>query len=439
MRRSTFWLLLATGFILRIFAWWLLPSPLTDDAGHYQQIALNLLEEGRFFGSEGLAFRPPLQPFFIFLIYGVFGENLLAVVLMQIFVSLLTAVLIRRIVSFVADEKTGKMAFVLALFSFDLSLFASLLMSETIFIFLIALGFWALVSFHKQSKRIFFLIAAGLSWGLSVLARPVIFPVLVFLSVYFGRRKVLGRGKRQLVFWLLMLIPVLVWSIRNTIIFQQPAFISTNGGLNFYIGNNPYSQGSYDKNTEQVLFIFSDQSEMEKNRLYFQKGIEFISTHPQKTLVNIFRKSFYLLATFGGSAEGLIIREFEQGSFGLKNISRVFFGIGQLISYWLILVAAIYFVVSPLGGMKKQGKRKNLWLKSFLIFAVGYVVLLLPFFTFPRFRIPLLLPLIIFGSLGIQKVLVKVNLERLRWTFLIFGLLTIRDWLKLIKFLGRIV
>jgi len=431
VRRSTFWLLLAMGFILRIFAWQLLPSPLADDAGHYHQIALNLLEKGRFFGSEGLAFRPPLQPFFIFLIYRVFGKNLLAVVLTQIFLSLLTAVLIKKIVSFIADEKTGKIAFILALFSFDLSLFASLLMSETIFIFLIAFGFWALINFYKQPKKIFFLVAAGLSWGLSVLARPVVLPVLVLLSVYLGRRKVLGKGKRQLVFWFLMLIPVLAWSIRNTIIFQQPAFISTNGGLNFYVGNNPYSQGSYDKNTEQILFIFSDQSEMEKNKLYFQEGIKFILGQPQKTLINIFRKPFYLLATFGGSAEGLIIREFKQGG--------VLFGVGQLVSYWLVLIAAIYFMVPPLSGTKKQGERKNLWLKSFSIFAIGYVTLLLPFFTFPRFRIPLLLPLIIFGSLGIRKVLTKANFGGLGRTFLIFGLLTIRDWLKLIRFLSKIV
>lgn len=415
------------GLILRLLSWWLLPLTLAEDASCYHEIALNLLEKGKFFGSEGIAYRPPLQPFFIFFIYKIFGQKIFLVSLIQIVLSLLSAVLIWQITAAVFDRKAGIMALVLSLFSFDLALFAPVLMSETLVVFLLILGFWGLVRFNLSPKERVFLLVSGLSWGMAVLAKPVFFPV--FLLIFFCIKKEKVFTDRQFLFFLCLpfILPAFLWSARNLFVFQKPVFISTNSGLNFYIGNNPYSRGTYDKNTEKILFLFSDKSEIERNDLYFKEGIKFILSNPQKALANVLRKPFYLMATFGGSAEGLMVREFEFGEWSFKNLLRGVFGSGQLVSYWLVLLSSLYFLATSFAIIKH-----NFWLRIFLLFMAGYIFFLLPFFTFPRFRIPLLPFLIILGSFGIRSFLIKPDFKKLGFAIIIFCCLTIRDWLKIV-------
>ncbi len=40
------------------------------------------------------------------------------------------------------------------------------------------------------------------------------------------------------------MVIVLPWCIRNTLLFGRPTFISTNGGVTFWNGNNPFTTGS---------------------------------------------------------------------------------------------------------------------------------------------------------------------------------------------------
>lgn len=423
MKKPFFWWCLAGGLFLRLLAWWLLPSVLADDAAYYQQIGINLLREGRYFGSEGLAFRPPLQPFFIFLIYYFGGISVWLVSLIQIGLSLLTAVLIGQLASLLFNQKVGGLALILAALSFDLSLFAPLLMSESLVIFLIVFGFWALV------KERHFL--SGSAWGLGVLGKPLLLPVFLVVSFGTKKRKVFENRKIGFIFCLLLILPALGWSVRNWLVFQKPVFISTNGGLNFYIGNNPYSRGSYDQNTKKALSLFPARSETKENELYFQEGIKFVKRKPLKAISNLVRKPFYLLATFGGSAEGLIIRKVERGSFGATNIMRLFFGAGQLFTYWLVLLGAIYFWLTS-----KKFKQE---VRLVLVFVFGYFISLLPFFTFPRFRLPLLPFLIILAGAGIVNFFKKPNPNKLKLALFVFVLLTIRDGLKLVKFVFRLV
>jgi len=394
MKRSTFWLVLAAGLVLRIFAWQLLPSVLLDDGLNYHEIVLNLLEKGKYYNSEGLAYRPPLQPVLIFLIYKLFGEKLFLVSFFQILLSLATAVLVWKI-------SKSNLAFAFAALSFDLALFAPLLMAETLALFLLVLGFY----FLKTAKVGF----AGLSWGMVVLAKPILFPI--FLIILFSKE-----NKKMAL--LLFLLPIFLWCFRNYSVFRKPVFVSTNGGLNFYIGNNPYSKGTYDKNSERALFLFESHSEIEKNSRYFREGLKFIKFHPQETLLNLVRKPFYLLATFGGSAEGILVRE-----------GNWFFGVGQLVSYWLILWGAIYYFLSDFSKIDKD----------ILLFIIGYIFSLLPFFTFPRFRIILLPFLAILAGLGMKNFFREPKPGKMGLAGLILCLLTVRDWFKIIRFGLKII
>ncbi len=412
--------LLILGIVLRLLVLWLLPSSLADDAIAYKEIALNLVREEKFYNSEGLAYRPPLQSFFMATAYKIFGINDLWPSLIQVSLSVLTAFLIFKITN-QYSKKDAPLAFILTVLSFDLILFSPLLMVETLFLFLIVFGFWLIFS-----KRTNFQLA-GFIWGLSVLAKPTFLPLWLCLMICLLKKQ---EAKTSL--WVkavfLLLLPPLLWSTRNYLTLKKPVFVSTNGGLNLYIGSNPYSLGTYDKETEKILFLFEDKSETEKNSLYLKAAKDFMVNNPLRFLANLLRKPFYLMATFGGSAEGLVVRAIKTGDRGARNLLRIAFSFGQLISYWLTLGFGLYFMIFNFGKI-----RRSRLLSSVLFFAVGYVLLLLPFFTFPRFRIPLLFPLIVFASLGIRDFLKKGNHRKLALSFSFLVLLTIRDWFKIGK------
>lgn len=418
--------LLFGGIVLRLFAWRLLPSVLIEDAGNYNEIAINLLNTGRYYGSEGLAFRPPLQSFFIFLVYKIFGVNSIFASAAQVLVSSLTAILVWKITKFFFGERTGLMAFFLSVFSFDLALFAPLLMSETFFTFLLVAGFWFLAITTKTNRPLLFYLTA-LVFGISTLAKPTVLPVFILILILFWRKVFFKQWLVITIALFLVLLPVLLWSWRNFSIFKQPIFVATNGGINFYIGNNPDATGSYDKNTEKLLTKFEGKTEIDKNNSYFREGLAFISVNPIKTLINVVKKPFYLLATFGGSAEGLIVRK--------KSFFDLAYGLVQVLSYWLVLFGSIYFFF--IGG-KKLDKKVKLLVLLMLFFCIGYIVSLLPFFTFPRFRIPLLPLLIIFGSFGLDALMKKINFRKLILTIIVFTLLIVRDWSKILFFLIKL-
>jgi len=458
------------GIALRLVALWLLPNLLTEDAGSYFSIADNLSKTGHYFNSEGLAYRPPLEPLFIYLMLKIFGSSLYMLSVCQIVISIVTAVMIGKIArGFFLKEPQGELPMILALLSFDLSLFAPLLMSETIYIFLVIMGFWLLSAVRdKKIGSIRVLAAAAfLSWGLAVLGKPSTLIVFCALAAYLLYKKLtaLNFGNSWWIF-LILVFPSMFWSARNWIVFHRFVYVSSNGGVNLYIGNNPYSSGSYDKDTEKITNLYANYSEVEKDSLYRREAMRYISQHPLKTIQNIARKPFYLMATFGGSAEGAIIRGAKESNLGLYRFGRIIFGIGQLATYWLVLFGTIYYlavgrekndilrglksVVSPRrmplpSSIHLRLKHRSIlevsnkddgWFQILMLFLVFYILSLLPFFTFPRFRIPMLPFLIIIGSLGIKKFQGPIDRKKIILATAIFVLLTARDWLKMFAFLS---
>jgi len=465
MKKQTFLLLVVLGLILRFTAFWLMPSNLAEDAGNYHEIAVNLIKTGKYVGSEGLAYRPPLQPIFLAGIYKTLGVNPAIASIVQIVLSLLTAVMIGEIsyevrsISYELKKKKDNryeiwdkeikegekfrgidwLAVGLALFSFDLALFSPLLMSETLFIFLTVLGFWFLLKDYSlfpasPAGGTIHYSLAFLCFGLSVLVKPMILPALLIVVFLILKKRFKQNYLLFIIYYLLFIAPSVLWSVRNTLIFKRPVFISTNSGWNFYVGNNIYSKGTYDKETEKGIELTKNMSELEKNNFYQREGLKFVKEHPDKALLNVIRKPFYLFAAFGGSAEGLIVRSYEKGNYSFKNLAKLFFGVGQILSYYLILFGAIYFFVSK--NKHKKFIRHSLFMVHYSLF---YILALLPFFTFPRFRIPLLPFMIIFASQGIRNFFQekkKFN-RRFLFSFFLFVILIIRDIWKIILFVQR--
>lgn len=410
--------ILLMGFGLRLMAWWLVDNSFVDDGASYWQIAQNIIFMGKYFGSEGVFFRPPFYPVFL----SSFLNNSSLAIFAQIILSLLTACLIYKILWRLSSPKKAIIAFALYCLSFEVSLFSVIMMSETLLLFLIVFGFFLQLS--SKSKYIYL---SSIVWGLAVLTRPiVILPLATVLIMGLTNKKgiAIASTRSRIALLVLFLLLPFFWSLKVSVKAGAPTFISTNGGLNLYIAHNPSSTGSYDQETEKVLHVFKELNEFERNKQYKDKAIEYLKTHPWQTLLTTVKKPFFLFASFGGSAEGVIIRSIGR-DFDLRNLVKIAYSSLHLITYWLVLFLGIYHLLFK--RMKE--------FRPFYLFCLVYIISLLFFFTFPRFRLPLTPFLVIFASNTIIN-LRKPDLKKLTKTAIIFCVLIIRDLNKIFDFLN---
>jgi len=195
---------------------------------------------------EGPFFRAPLYPWFLGLLLKVFGDGLLAPRIVQAGLGALTTGLTFAIGRRAFDFRVGLVAALLVAVNWVLIYFDGELLIPTLAIPLnlgalhVSLG----LAQDPSRKRA---TVAGLLWGVAALARP---NVLLFLPLLFGwlllRRDAEGRRPwaSALCLTLGALAPILPITAYNRIAGQDWVLVSSQAGVNLWIGNNPQSDGS---------------------------------------------------------------------------------------------------------------------------------------------------------------------------------------------------
>jgi hypothetical protein len=232
-------------------------SPLFDtptmDAEYHDQWAQSILKGEDYIG--GVFFRAPFYPYFLALTYKVFGQNYLMVRLIQFIIGSLNCVLIYFLGRKVINRRTGIIAGVIASFYGVLIYFDGELQLPVMEVFLDLLFLLTFIRARKKPS-VKKWILCGVFLGLSALVRPNILLVGVALLLWILIRST-GNGEAGfLKIWhsksliyagclalgaILMILPV---TLRNYVKGHDFVLISSQGGMNFYIGNNPQSDGS---------------------------------------------------------------------------------------------------------------------------------------------------------------------------------------------------
>jgi 4-amino-4-deoxy-L-arabinose transferase-like glycosyltransferase len=245
--RRLLFALLALALVLRLGHWWAVRKApffgqLVMDSQEYDRWARQIAA-GDWLGSE-VFFQAPLYPYLLALLYRLSGPHLDAVYLFQIALAVAGIYALYRAGREVAGEEVGLAAAGLAAIYGPFLFYDVQLLKESPAVAVTAFLLWALAAARARPSFGRWLGAGVLAGGLALLRENalLIVPFLALLAWRYPRRQFLRDGGALLLGTVLALAPV---ALRNAWIGGEPLPTTSQGGVNFYIGNNAQADGTY--------------------------------------------------------------------------------------------------------------------------------------------------------------------------------------------------
>lgn len=366
--------------------------------------------------ADDVYFRGPLYPYLLAFLYKISGSSIGFAVLFQHILGTFTSGLIYLLARELFSRRVALLAGLLAGLYWPFVYFEGDLLIVTTILFLNTLAF--LLFFASVRKNnLPLLITSGIVLGLSSIARPSVLIVLpaLPLALYLTRRPRsrggLGWMGRTAVIFASILVVVAPVMIRNWVVGRSIVPIAASGGVNFYIGNNPFSDGStaivpgtradwwggyYD------AIAIAERDEGRKLKLaevsdyFFRRGAAWIEAHPGDAMSHFGKK----LRIFWSGPERAN-NKFLYFFWALAGMKYV-----PLPGFWLIAPFAL------LGGVLQWHRRRKLSL--LYLFIALYMIGVVAFFVNARFRLPVVPFLIIFAAYAVHYLIAVYNKKDFR-------------------------
>ncbi|HKP52868.1 MAG TPA: hypothetical protein VJ183_09465 [Chloroflexia bacterium] len=415
-RDPVLWSLIIGGLILRVTYNLVLHSGydptstfIIDEREYFG--AAHMLAEGRGFSffDTALWIRPPL---YVVMLAGVMrfaGTSYLPVLLLQSLLSAATLLSLGWLAWRVAGRGPARWAVGLGALFLPFTLFAGLLLSETLFTLLLAVTLVALLRAREAlsgglSKSLPWLVASGILLGLSALTRATAlgFLPLAALWLAFPAWKNLGlsSGVAQAKLgqegsWIRMrilaaslmvsacLVTLIPWTVRNYVAYGKFVAIDTTGGYNLWLA----SVGVRDEERLQADYR-AIPNQADRQAYAYGRAWENISADPMGFLGKGLKESLDLWKPQFGSEERQV-RAYTLGRVpGWHLLSLLFFDdFLYVVILCLSVVGLALASPHPLKGL--TGLWVLLWvLISFIFFAVT------------RFRLPIVAALLPWAGIG---------------------------------------
>jgi 4-amino-4-deoxy-L-arabinose transferase-like glycosyltransferase len=259
------------------------PSVMWLDAREFEAIARSLLEHG----SYGLqTARPPGYPTFIAAVYAVFGKQLLTLRIVEALLSTLATILIGLIGARAFGRTAGLISAAFAALHPVLAFLPSTQFSENLLVFMIVLALGAALEAQRRDG-LWRWAVAGAGWGIALLIRPNAASMLpgLALGLALARRRA-GRDwlRPALVCGATLALTLAPWIVRNHRVHGEWFFVSTGGGRQFWLGNNPRADADtrtslwFDPEMQQIINHLP--SERARERYLYGEGMKFVRANP---------------------------------------------------------------------------------------------------------------------------------------------------------------
>lgn len=361
-------------------------------------------------------FRPPGYPYLLALLYTVGGPGFIFPRLVQMGFGLLSALLAFRIARprlgpLVALLWAGMMATYPVFIYFEAEF-----QEPAIFICLLLLLLGQLLAWGERPSWLRALLS-GVLLGLAGLIRPNALLLLPAAALWMLRT---GSPRRWRMAGALLLaagLAILPATLRNWAVAHEFVPISTNGGINLFIGNNQSAQGLVVANTEvgtlDTCYDWPDivrnlsrklgrpVTHAEASRWFQEQAIAFMSSHPATTAGLLLRKAALFLGPLEPQDNKIL-----QGERTLYTILRVSpWSFPLVLSLGLSGIALwVYRARSREAAGAAPGDRGHALLRLSLLFAVTWILSFLPFAVTARYRAPLVPLLLLFAAMFLTSV-----------------------------------
>ncbi len=369
---------------------------------------------GNFWGDEAY-FRGPLYPYMLALFLKIGAGSIFVARLFQTFVAAGSAVLVFLIGSRLLNRTVGIIAALAYALYGTLMFYEAMLLIPVIFLFLNLLCIYLMLLFKEQYDLKKWL-TAGFILGLAAIARPNILLIAPFflIWIYFGFKEIKTLKKRLLipaVYFIGILIPVFSVTLRNYIVTDEFILISSQGGVNFYIGNNPETEGltmlmpeiDLDESLPWTEFTEATREAAEQeaghpltageeSSFWTKKTLRFIGGNPLTFVSITFKKLVYFLVGFENSDQTDIYQ------------ARTFSGLYSLLLWKNVIYFPFGFILplAAVGAVALWPKRKEL--AVLYIFIIGYIPTVILFLVTARHRLPVIPFMLIFAAAGVLAI-----------------------------------
>lgn len=397
--------LLALAFALRLAHFWAVRDEpffawLAMDSQEYDRWAREVAA-GDWLGSQ-VFFQAPLYPYFLAVLYTLFGRSPDAVYLVQTALAVAGAWALYRAGREMGGERVGLAAAGLAAVYGPFLFYDVHLLKESLAISATCFLLWALAA-ARNRPGVGRWLGAGVLLGILVLLRENALLVVPFLLPLAWSREermagLLRRGGALVGGVVLALLPVM---LRNGLVGGDFLPTTFQGGTNFYIGNNPQADGTYQpivpgkqipalerrepvRVAEQELGRKLSPSEV--SRFWLDKSLAWAAAHPGDFLKLQVRKlgMFWSWYEWPDAVDYYYVKTLSP-ALGLPLLE---FGGATILA-----LAGLFFLRRHPGPFAPA-----------LLFALGWMLSTVIFFLFSRYRLPVVPSLLLLGGVAIAEL-----------------------------------
>lgn len=375
-------------------------APMLLDAHYYdgwaRQVAVGNFGDSVFYGL-------PLYPFVLGMIYKISAGSFVVAKWVQMILGVVTVGLIYAIARRLFDKRVAVVAGILAAIYGPLFFNEAILIPEAIGIPLYALAFlWAVDFLDSPDTKC--ALKLGVVCALAALTKAGILLFALSFAVYLLWKK--KPFKNVAIFLITLFMTLLPVTLHNVVRGKDMVFLTSHSGFNFYVGNNPKAEGTFDtpagvgsnvesQRTDSKLIAEKEMGRELKpsqvSRYWSDKAWDFIRSNPGKVAQLCGRK----LMLFFDSRE---LSDVDDYLFG-RNFNAF------LRWPWLDFSVLVILLFAGLLPVWKSSKRDLIFL-----WVTAYLAGMLAFFVNARYRLPMLsvfIPLAAAALVGLSDAFKK--------------------------------
>jgi tetratricopeptide (TPR) repeat protein len=365
-------------------------DPLFHDLWAKQIASGDLLGSGPFF-------RAPFYAYLLGAVYAAFGPSLTVAKIIQHIIGAFSCSMIFILAEKYFSRKIAVVSGLIAAFYWVFIYFEDELLLDSLLVLFSTVLILILLRLYENPRRNLF-FAAGIILGIASITRPnflVMLPVIAIWVTY-----AFALAKKEKIAGILILtagcaLIISPVTIRNIVVGDDTVLIASQGGINFYIGNNEHANGFTAVMPEfGPTWQYADCEYMAKSESG-RLGQEM----KQSQVSDFFnRKALSFILSKPLQWSGLMIRKLSYfwNSYEISNNQNLYFF--RKFAPVTVILPPLLFLIAPLslvGMCLIIFKDKKYHIVT--LFIVAYMLSVAAFFVNSRFRLPVLPFLIILG------------------------------------------